>query len=136
MKYFIDTNIIIDFLNQDKNATQKLIGLASTEGTELFISRLVLTEALRTIPLENKKIFRNALETLQLFGLVEIKHDIYETAIALSRFAKSKGISLKGRCEVIDFINFVVAKHYSLEIITKDADFQKLETLYPAFLSL
>jgi len=136
MRYFIDTNVIIDFMNKKPDAIQQIIKLANNEDAELFINRLVLTEALRTIPQVNKKVFREAQETLTSFNLVDIQHEIYETAISFSRFAKAEGISLKGKCAAIDFINFITAKKYGLEITSNDKDIPKLELIYPKFLSL
>lgn len=136
MRYFIDTNVIIDFMNKEPEAIQKITDLASNEEAELFINRLVLTEALRTIPQANKRIFREAQATLDAFDLLDIKHQIYETAVAFSRYAKTQAISLKGSCELIDFINFITAKHYRLKMLSNDKDISKLERIYPAFLSL
>jgi predicted nucleic acid-binding protein len=135
MRYFIDTCIIIDFMNKKHNAIQTITDLASNDDTELFINRLVLTEALRTIPQANTKVFREAQATLDSFDLLDINHSIYEKAIAFSRFAKAQGISLKGKCEFIDFINFITAKYYTLDIKSNDKDIPKLEAIYPAFLS-
>ncbi len=48
MKYFIDTNVIIDLLNNKDEAKEQLKALLIQEGSELFINRLVLIESLRT----------------------------------------------------------------------------------------
>lgn len=135
MRYFIDTCIIIDFLNNKKDAIQKITALADNDDTELFINRLVLTEALRIIPQQHTRVFREAQATLDSFDLLDINHPIYEQSIAFSRFATSKGVSLKGDCELIDFVNFITAKHYGLTILSNDKDIPKLEAIYPAFLS-
>jgi len=47
MKYFIDTNIIIDFLDKKEVAIEQLKTLAQEEESELFINRLVAVETLR-----------------------------------------------------------------------------------------
>jgi predicted nucleic acid-binding protein len=135
MRYFIDTCIIIDFMNKKDDAIQTITDLANNDDTELFINRLILTEALRTIPQANTKVFREAQATLDSFDLLDINHSIYEQSIALSRFARSKGVSLKGDCELIDFINFITAQHYGLTMLSNDKDIPKLEAIYPAFLS-
>ncbi|MCF6184385.1 MAG: aldehyde dehydrogenase [Bacteroidales bacterium] len=103
------------------------------DGNILYINRLVMIESLRTIPNKNSKIFRESKKMLGLFEPLDIEQDIYEKAIAFSRFCKSKGIQLKGRCEAIDFLHFMTAKHYGLELISNDGDFDKLETCYSVF---
>ena len=135
MKYFIDTNIIIDLINKDSEAITKLEEIASSEKSILYINRLVEIESLRTIRVSDSKIFENAKNTLNVFEKVDIKQEIYDEAVEFSRFCKSKGVSLKGKCEAIDFIHFITAKHYGLEIVTNDKDFAKLEEQYAKFIS-
>lgn len=130
MKYLIDTNIIIDFLNKDPGALAKLIDLASQSDNELFINRLVRLESLRTIPEANSHIFRKADETLSAFTVLDIKPDIYEQAISFSRYCRKKGISLKGRCEAIDFLHLITAKYYQLILLTNDKGLLALEQTY------
>ena len=135
MKYFIDTNIIIDLINKDSEAIEKLSKIASSEESVLYINRLVEIESLRTIHVSHSKVFQNAKNTLNIFEKVDIKQEIYDEAVEFSRFCKSKGVSLKGKCEAIDFIHFITAKHYGLEIVTNDKDFAKLEEQYSKFTS-
>jgi predicted nucleic acid-binding protein len=134
VKYFIDTNIIIDFLEKKVEAKEQLKNLALEEGSKLFINRLVVLESLRTIHFKHKKIFREAEEKLDLFEIVNIKQEIYDRAIKFSRFCYSKGIKLKGRCEAIDFLHFITAKYYNLTMVTNDNDMSKLEDAYVKFL--
>jgi hypothetical protein len=94
----------------------------------------VYVEALRTIHLKYKKIFREAETTLSSFKTVNITEDIYAEAIHFSRFCHSKGIKLKGKCEAIDFLHFMTAKYYTLKIISNDRDMPKLEDGYEKFL--
>lgn len=130
MKYFFDTNIIIDIFDKKEEAMDKLYSIALQEDSEISINRLVYIEALRTIHNKHKKRFREAKITLDSFTKVNIKQDIYDEAIAFSRYCHSKGIKLKGKCEAIDFLHFITAKYYALELITNDKDFDKLETNY------
>ncbi len=81
MDYYIDTNIIIDFLNNEKEAKEKIKNLIN-DG-ELFINRLVIVETLRTIPSKNKKIFREFKKELDLFRQVDITPKIYNETILL-----------------------------------------------------
>ncbi len=134
MKYFIDTNIIIDLLNNDEEAKRQLKALFLQEGSELFINRLIVMETLRTIHFAHKKVFREAEKKLTLFRQVDIKPKIYKDAVAFSRFCHSKGIKLKGKCEAIDFLHFMTAKYYTLKIISNDRDMPKLEDGYEKFL--
>ncbi|MBL0703011.1 MAG: PIN domain-containing protein, partial [Sulfurospirillum sp.] len=133
MKYFIDTNIIIDLLNKDKNAQKKIKDIISKNDIKLFINRLVRMESLRTFPLKNTKIFKDAEDTLESFEQLEIKPSIYEKSINFSRYCKSKGINLKGKCEAIDYLHFMTAKHYGLKIVTNDKDFEKLKKAYSSW---
>lgn len=135
MKYFIDTNIIIDFLNGKDNANEILVNIANQPNSELYINRLVCVESLRTIHFASTNVFQKAKDTLESFEKLEINPDIYLNAIHFSRFCHSKGIKLKGKCEAIDFLHFITAKHYNLEIITYDGGFEKLEKAYVEFTS-
>ena len=134
-KYFIDTNLIIDFLAKKPDAIEKITNIANDEDSELFINRLVNLESLRTIPVQNSNIFNQAKEVLEGFEKLEINQEIYEQTIEFSRFFKTeKHQSLKGKCEAIDLLHFITAKHYGLELITYDKDFAKLESFYGEFL--
>jgi len=130
VKYFIDTNIIIDLLDNQEEAKEKLKVLVLEDGSELFINRLIVIETLRTIHFNHKKVFREAEEKLKFFRQVDIRPKIYDDAIAFSRFCHSKGVKLKGKCEVIDFLHFITAKYYKLEIVSNDKDLGKLENAY------
>lgn len=136
MNYFIDTNIIIDLLNEQKDAKVKLNEILSDEASEIFINRLVLTEALRMIDFKASNKFKKAEKVLGLFRQVDINPEIYHKAIMFSRFCKSKGTQLKGNCEAIDFLHFMTAKYYDLTMVTNDKDFAKLETAYIEFTSV
>jgi len=135
MKYFIDTNVIIDFLNKEPKAREKIVELSTQDNSELYINRLVCLESLRTIHLEKSKVFRIAKETLESFEKLEITPDVYLKTINFSRFCHSKGVKLKGKCEAIDFLHFITAKHYHLQIISFDKDMDKLEEPYEKFIS-
>ena len=155
MKYFIDTNVIIDLLGNNQNkenkkeskeeqknrkkeaqkiAQNKLEDIILEEESELFINRLIVMETLRTIHFDHKKVFREAEEKLTLFRQLDIRPKIYENAVAFSRFCHSKGIKIKGKCEAIDFLHFMTAKYYNLKIISNDGDMPKLEDAYIKFM--
>lgn len=134
MKYFIDTNIIIDFFNKKEEAIKQLVEIAQEEENLMYVNRLVILESLRTIDFKNKKIYKDNKEQLELFEQLNIIPNIYEKAILFSRYCHSKGIKLKGKCEAIDFLHFITAKYYNLIIITNDKDFEKLEDIYQEFL--
>lgn len=135
MKYFIDANIIIDFINKKKEAITLLTDIAQKEDSVIYTNRLVNLESLRTIPIENTNVFKNTKEILDSFEKVDIKTEIYENAIEFSRFFKTvKHQSLKGKCEAIDLLHFMTAKYYNLNLITYDSDFDKLEIIYQEFI--
>ena len=134
MKYFIDTNIIIDLLDNDEEAKAQLKDLLLQEDSELFINRLIVMETLRTIHFNHKKVFREAEKKLTLFRQVDIRPKIYENAVEFSRFCHARGIKLKGKCEAIDFLHFITAKYYSLAMVSNDNDMPKLEKAYIVFL--
>ena len=134
MKYFFDTNIIIDIFDKKDEVLEILESISSEENSEILINRLVYLEALRTIHHTHRKIFREAKKTLDSFTKVNIEQEIYDKAVLFSRFCKSKGINLKGKCEAIDFLHFITAKYYNLILISNDKDFEKLEQKYNEFL--
>lgn len=127
MRYFVDTNIIIDILNDPQNM-EKFLPL-ETEN-EFCINQLVYLESLRTIDIGKTKVFRNAQALLNNFTLFDMNSEIYDQAIQFSRYCRSQGVSLKGRCEAIDFLHFVTAKYYELTLLSNDKDMEKLETVY------
>jgi len=135
VKYFIDTNVIIDLLDNKEEAKEQIKALLAEENSELFINRLVLLETLRTIHFTHSKKFREAEKKLELFMQVDIQPQVYDDAIAFSRFCNTgKHFHLKGRCEAIDFLHFLTAKYYNLTIIANDKDMAILESVYNEFL--
>jgi len=134
-KYFIDTNLIIDVLAKKPDAIERIRNIANDEDSEIFINQLVNLESLRTIPVQNSNIFNQAKEVLEGFEKLEINHEIFDKTIEFSRFFKTvKHQSLKGKCEAIDLLHFITAKHYDLELLTYDKDFVRLEGIYQEFL--
>lgn len=81
-----------------------------------------------------KNWLRQTAQILNLFEILDVNQTIYEQAVSFSRFCKSKHIYLKGKCEAIDFLHFLTAKFYGLELLTCDGDMAKLEAVYPDFL--
>lgn len=132
MNYFFDTNVISNLVKKDKTTIAKLQAIALDDSSRLFINRLVYLESLRAIPLSHSKIFGNTKKTLESFEKLEITQDIYEEAVEFARFCKSNGLNF-GKCEAIDYIHFVTAKYYNLEIISFDNDMSKLEEKYKEF---
>jgi predicted nucleic acid-binding protein len=135
MKYFFDTNIISNLVRKDANTIKILNEIASEDDTELYINRLVYLESLRAIPLTHKKLYNNTKETLDSFIKLDITQNIYNESVEFARFCKSKGISL-GKCEAIDYLHFITAKTYDMEIISHDGDMTTLEAKYSEFKSV
>jgi predicted nucleic acid-binding protein len=136
VKYFFDTNIIIDLCQNNEEAKKIFKEIALEDESEIFVNRLVTLESLRTIHYSYTKRFRDAVRILDFFETLNIKQEIYDDAIAFSRFSHSKGVKLKGKCEAIDFLHFVTAKYYSLIIVSNDRDLDKLENVYEEFKKL
>ena len=134
MQYFFDTNVIIDILDKKDDGIEKLEAILLEEDSEILINRLVYLEALRTIRFRDKKVFRKAKITLDSFEKLDIKQEIYDGSVEFSRFCHSKGIKPKGKCEAIDFLHFMTAKYYKLEMVSNDKDLEKLEEQYDKFL--
>ena len=132
MKYFFDTNVISKLANNDTE-TKELVKKIIEEQGELYINRLVYAEALRAIPLRHSSIFKKTKAAIDLFAKVDITEEIYQESVAFARFCKSKGLSF-GKCEIIDYIHFITAKHYSLEMVSHDRDMARLEENYSDFL--
>lgn len=130
MKYFVDTNLIIDFFKKEPTAIDKLTKTAQDDESELFVNRLVYLESLRTIDIKHTQVFQKSKQVFDMFEFLDIGHEIYDKAIGFSRHCRAKGISLKGRCEAIDFLHFITAKHYQLEILARDSDMDKLAAAY------
>lgn len=133
MSYFIDTNILIDMINKKEEAIEKIKSLL-VKDSKLYITKLVILETLRTIRIKDKKVYEKAKEALESFEKLDITLDIYNETIEFSRYFKTeKHKSLKGKCEAIDLLNFIVAKHYGLEIVTNDSDFEMLKDTFKEY---
>jgi predicted nucleic acid-binding protein len=135
VKYFVDTNLIIDFLAKKPEAFKKLSDIALKDDSEIFVNRLVYLEALRTIPVSNSRIFRDSKAIIEGFEFLDINQNIYDQSIGFSRYCQSKGITLKGKCAAIDFLHFITAKHYALELLSNDNDMEKLADAYTGWLN-
>lgn len=135
MKYFFDTNVISNLVREDSVAIAKLQELALDETSEFYTNRLVFMESLRAIPMDRKNLFNKTKSTLENFEKLEITQKIYDKSVEFARFCKSKGVSL-GKCEAIDFIHFITAKYYGLEIVSFDGDMGRLEEKYQEFLEV
>jgi predicted nucleic acid-binding protein len=134
MKYFIDTNIIIDvFERKNIDAQNKLKVILENDENEIFYNGLIYTETLRVIL--NNTLFNALKSSFKLFTWIDIDKSIYIETKKFSRYCRSKNIKVaKGKCELIDMIHFITAKHNNLEIITKDTDdFKRLEKAYQEF---
>jgi predicted nucleic acid-binding protein len=135
MKYFIDTNIILDaFERKIPEVQNRLSTILEDEENKIFYNGLVYTETLRAVLDEN--ILDTLKSSFELFTWVDINKDIYIKTKKFSRYCRSKDIKVaKGRCELIDMLHFITAKHNNLEIITNDTDdFKKLENAYQEYI--
>ena len=93
-------------------------------------------ETLRGIKYTHSKRFETAQIKLKDFEKLDITQDIYDMAIKFARFCKSRGLTLKGKCEAIDYIHFITAKYYGLEIVSLDGDLSALEDKYQDFIQM
>jgi len=134
MKYFIDTNLVIDvFERKNLDSISKLTGILEDSNNEIFYNGIVYTETLRTVL--DETTFAALKSAFALFTWLDIDQAIYIKTKKFSRFCRSKEIKVtKGRCEVIDIIHFITAKHYDLKLFSNDNDMQKLEDAYQQFL--
>jgi predicted nucleic acid-binding protein len=130
VRYFVDTNIIIDFFDKKPEAIAKITGIAKQADSLLFVNRLVYLESLRTIHRDHSRRFRDAKAVFERFEFLDINQEIYDQAIEFSRYCRSRGITLKGRCEAIDFLHFMTAQYYQLELLSTDGDMAKLRESY------
>ena len=135
MRYYIDTNFILDAFERKNIDTQnKLEAILKDDNSEIFYSGLVYTEALRAM-LDND-IFSTLKSSFNFFTWIDINQSIYIDTKKFSRFCRSQGLKVaKGKCELIDMLHFMTAKYYNLELITNDnKDFANLESAYQEFL--
>jgi predicted nucleic acid-binding protein len=134
MKYFIDTNFVIDvFERKNSDSIDKFSSILENDG-EFFYNGLVYAETLRAVL--NEEMFSELKSAFDNFEWLEITRSIYIDAKRFSRYCRSKNIkATKGRCELIDFIHFVTAKHNNLEMLARDSDMIKLEQAWNDFIS-
>jgi len=137
VKYFLDTNVIIDFVNKEPKAIDLLKSILQEEDSEIYINRLVEVESLRTITYkqeENRNLYTRTKHILNQFIKLEMNPDIYKKAKDFSRYCHSHGLSIKGKCASIDYLHFLTAKYYNLEIVAFDRDMEKLEEKYQEYI--
>ena len=134
MRYFIDTNLIIDaFERKNPNSISKLSLILQDSESEIFYNGLVYAETLRAVLDEN--LFSTLKSAFDLFTWLDINQSIYAETKKFSRYCRSQNIKVsKGRCELIDIIHFITAKHYGLELLANDSDMEKLANVYPEWL--
>ncbi len=138
MKYFLDTNVIIDFVNKEPKAIDLLKSILQEDDSEIYINRLVEVESLRTITYkqeESRNLYTRTKNILNQFIKLEMNPDIYKKAKDFSRYCHSQGLSIKGKCASIDYLHFITAKYYNLKILAFDGDMDKLEEKYQEYIS-
>lgn len=136
MRYFIDTNLIIGaFEREEKESISKLQTILSDKDNEIFYNGLVYAETLRAVLDED--IFYTLKSSFEFFTWIDINQPIYIEAKKFSRYCRSQGLKVaKGRCELIDIIHFITAKHYNLKLLSNDLnDMKNLEICYQQFIS-
>ncbi len=133
MEYFIDTNLIIDvFERKNSDSIALLASIVNNEEDTIYYSGLVYTETLRTVLDEERfEILKSAFSS---FSWLDITQEIFVETKKFSRYCRSQEIKVaKGKCELIDILHFITAKHYGLEVLSNDSDMGNLEQCYQAF---
>lgn len=133
MNYFFDTNVISRLAKRDPDTIEHLQEIASDPESAFFVNRLVYLESLRAIPSTHTKLYNTTKTTLDMFVKIDMTQEIYDRTIEFARFCKSRGINL-GKCEAIDYLHFITAKHYDMEIISYDGDIERLQKAYQTFI--
>jgi predicted nucleic acid-binding protein len=133
VKYFLDTNVISNLVRKDEKAIEKIKDITKDGNYELYINRLVYMESLRAIPLKRESLYIKTKELLDSLTKVDIKEETYFKGVAFARFCKSKGLNF-GKCEAIDYLHFMTAKYYGLEMISFDGDMETLESSYTKYI--
>jgi len=135
--YFIDTNVIIDFIKGTNTPIVKqLRELLTQDDIQLAINIIVLMEVLRVIPKSENKKFSDVRKIILVsFQLIDIDHDIILRSIDLNRLGRSQGITLKkeNECGWLDYIHYATAEKYGLEIISNDRDMDKIKGMLQYF---
>jgi predicted nucleic acid-binding protein len=130
--YFVDTNVIIDFLKKRETPSVEKLKNLLKQDVRLCINRIVLSETLRTIPIERENKFVSDKDVmLEAFQLLDIDHSIVMRSIELNRNGRSQGVSLKkeDECGWLDYIHYATAEQHQIEIISNDRDFIKISSL-------
>jgi predicted nucleic acid-binding protein len=124
--YLVDTNILIDALNNKKNRNNFLVNLAQNEGHTLACCPINVAEVYAGMRPKEETRTTALLSSLQLFPLT---FPIAELAGALKRDHAKKGVTLS----LTDTFIAAVAIHNQLTLITdnvKDFPMAGL-SLYP-----
>jgi len=132
MRYLVDANFIIDvFERENTDSIDRLESILKNSG-KLFYNGLIYTETLRVVL--DDDTFLKLKSAFDKFGWLEVDLSIYVDAKRFSRYCRSQNIKgPKGRCEIIDIIHFITAKHNQLELLTNDGDMERLEQAWTDF---
>ena len=124
--YLLDTNIIIDAINEKKNRHQFLLDLAERQGHFLACCPINISEVYAGMRPKEEARTTALLRSLQLYP---ITFPVAEMAGLLKRDHAKKGVSLA----LPDTIVAAVAIHNQLTLITENTkDFPMKElSLYP-----
>ena len=125
--YLLDTNIIIDALNEKRNRTEFLIDLTERQGHYLACCPINVAEVYAGMRPKEESKTKALLHSLQLFPITLA---VAELAGLLKRDHAKKGVTLS----LTDCIIAAVAIHNRITLITDNVkDFPMKEvSLYPA----
>lgn len=112
-RYFLDSNILINALNNKTSASGVLLTfLLQDKISQIFVSPLVLYEVLRGVNWENEVEFAEAKLLLSHISNINIDKQIAELASNLFRLEKKIRSTLNENSKKIDKHNFDIM-HFS-----------------------
>lgn len=112
-RYFLDSNILINALNNKTSTSGVLLtSLLQDKNSQIFVSPLVLYEVLRGVNWENEVEFAEAKLFLSHISNINIDKQIAELASNLFRLEKKIRSTLNENSKKIDKHNFDIM-HFS-----------------------
>lgn len=137
--YLLDTNYLI-YLSKDESSPeyyeiwQDLKEKLEQEDNHFFLTPLIRYEVLRGVKWENKDKLKILSDILMQFESLDITQRVADLASDMYRFdvfeATSNGVEKNFEKRKFDIFHFATAKINGLEILSKDTDLGKIESLY------
>ncbi|MFC0950475.1 type II toxin-antitoxin system VapC family toxin [Pasteurella multocida] len=137
--YLLDANYLIYLSKEEQHSHKKVVlekikEILVDENSRFVITPLIAYEFLRFVKWEDNQQFEKLQALLDNFEVLDIDMEAAQLACDLYRFdvfeSLANNIPRNFDKRKFDMFHFSMAKTNQLEVLSKDADMQQIETLY------